>query len=132
MTFYSGDLTPVLLASGTAVNVGTEVDTAFDITTTVLTARLEKPMFYVNVVYSGTAAVTGSMTLVYQEKISDMLIGVDKTVYVDPLVKMVDGVYIGGVMFSNDFSSINLKSVTNDLSVAISSYKVYLIGKITH
>jgi len=127
---YSGDLTPVLLTSGTAINTGTTVTLGlFTNANTVLTARLEKPMFYVKI--TTATVVTGSMTIGYQEKINDFHVGVDKTVTVT-MVLVSTGCYSGVTAFTNEFSAITVNSVKNDLDAAISTYQVYLTGKIMY
>jgi hypothetical protein len=126
MLNYSGDLTPVLLASGTEITTGTTVTVGlFTNANSAQTARLDKPMFYVKVTTS--TAATGSMTIVYQEKINDFHVGVDKTVTVT-MNLVTTGNYLGVTAFTNDFSAITVKSVTNDLDVDIDTYNVYLTG----
>jgi hypothetical protein len=129
-SFYSGDLTPVLLTSGTEILAGaTLTDGLFTEAHSKLTARLEKPMFYV--IVTSTTTLIGTMTIGYQEKINEVYTGVDKTVGVE-MVEASTNVYKGLTPFTNEFSAIKLKSVKNDADEPTVTFKVYLTGKIMY
>jgi hypothetical protein len=125
---FSGDLTPVMLASGTEITSGTEVTVGlFTNANSALTAMLKKPMLYVKV--TTATAVTGSIVITYQEKINDFHIGVDKNVTV-PMTLQSAGSYAGIAEITNDFSAITIKGITNGLDDDTVTYQVFLIGMV--
>lgn len=131
MSFYSGDLTPKLLASGTEIVAGATFSTGlFTEANSAMTARLEKPMFYVVVTTTGVATGTG-MVITYQEKINEVYIGADKTTTI-PLVAVSTTNYTGVVSFTNEYSAIKVKSVKNYTNKNTVTFKVYLTGKILY
>jgi|PlaIllAssembly_1097288.scaffolds.fasta_scaffold104505_2 hypothetical protein len=130
MTQYTGDMEPVILASGTEIAIG--ATTTYNLgteTSYAVTARLGTCAFYA--VITSTVAITGGITVTYTERLYSVNVGTVKTATI-PLSFVRTGVYHGIKLFANDYSGIILTSVKNDTTDVVSTYKVGLTGKIMY
>lgn len=123
---YSGDMKPIALATGTALNIGTEVVLSTVVETAV--GRLLKPMFYV--IANADTGATGSMVLTYTERIADLPALGDVEITV-PLVE-VDGAYYGVYPITTDYSTLGLSKYESGLDKNMTSFEIGVTGLIMY
>jgi hypothetical protein len=123
---YSGDLKPVILASGTAITSSSEVTTPTVVEIDI--GRLLKPIFYVKVV-TGTTS-TGSMTVTYACRAAELPSVADVEAVI-PLTAVGD-MYYGYWPFTSDYSTVRIVKVKNSMNTTLTSYEVGITGKIIY
>jgi len=127
MTCYQGDMKPFDFATGTALSAAATVN--LSPIPEVVIARLAKPILYAYV--TTTAAATGSITIVYSLKISEFSTATAST-YIPMTASGTTSAFGLAVMAAQDYSTMKIISVKNDLNQAVTAYKVGYTGMIMY
>jgi hypothetical protein len=131
MTNFSGDK-KVSLASGTQV-LTTGTTLVLSTATEAEVAWSNNPMFYV--IVTTTAAATGSVTITYYNKISDLQTGTTTiTVPMSAYYNAPSNTYSGFVSIptTGGFSTVGVVSITNSTNQSITAYSIGIAGNVMY
>lgn len=124
---YQGDLSPIELATGTALVSSNSVTLTPAVKVPI--GRLAKAMFYADV-YTGTAA-TGNIVVTYGYQVGEFLTAT--TTATITLSTIVAGHYKGVVgVSSTDYGTLYVTSIQNNMNKDLTSYDFGVTGMIMY